>query len=202
MSILVVISIDVQVSWVACLQCAVLIPSMLRLFHYRWRMNQQIFLLSSFYLILQAFDISTNSTLSVSIHNSILRLTVESFIHISTIFLSFSCLSLATPPVYMGNVVTKQYLRVLMLLGTLVIDVPSSVLKTFIISSTRTNASDLSHVFLYVTFLKNIMVVVYVVFRKIKMILDGHGRYDNFNDSPLIETADTRDVYYDEEDCV
>ena len=34
------------------------------------------------------------------------------------------------------------------------------------------------------------------------MILDGHRRYDAFNERPLIATADTRDVYYDEEDCV
>ena len=62
--------------------------------------------------------------------------------------------------------------------------------------------SDFSQVSLYVTFIKNIMVVVYVVFGKIKMMLESHGRYDAIYESPLIATDDTRDVYYDEEDLV
>lgn len=108
--------------WKLAIETSLVLPVVLHLLHYHWRMAWQPFLQSNLYLLLQSLDIVYFIDTSIYITNPNLKLCVETLVYISTLLLCVACLALATPPIYVGNSTSADYLLVLMSVGAVAID--------------------------------------------------------------------------------
>ena len=100
-----------QVSqWLGILQAVVIVPVMLRLLRRRYKMPWSCLLHSQLYLAMQALDLAAIVSLAAGSDNRSLRLTAEVSVYLAAVYLCVCCMTLATPPVYIGPRIVRRYM--------------------------------------------------------------------------------------------
>ena len=63
---------------------------------------------SQLYLTVQAIDLSAVVSLAAGSDNRALRLTAEVSVYLASVYLCVCCMTLATPPVYIGHKIVRR----------------------------------------------------------------------------------------------
>ncbi len=93
-------------------------------------MAWQPYLQSSLYLAIQSLELAAMVPVPVMLGGgSVTAMASQACVCIGTFVVCVACTGFSSPPVYYGNQVTNDYLRVLMILGTVTCDLPLLILR-------------------------------------------------------------------------
>lgn len=193
-----------QMTLESCLQCLNMAPVILRLLHYKWHVSWQPFIQSCLFLMLEAMDIASLVQITFLLHPYGIRRATEALAYLTSLFLNVACLTIATPPAYLGSEWTTRYLRGLMLTGTCILDLPSMVLKLLLLNqeSSRSMTPQFSGLF-FLCLLKNASGVVALFVYIIRRLSCSKWQYLSLHRRSSTEAADTQRLYqHDQEDFV
>lgn len=145
------------------LQCAILLPVLLRMFRYRWKMSWQPFLHSNLYFFLQALDVAFLIETFVMAEECAWGTAVQCLIFINGLAICIGCLTLSIPPVYIGNQITNKYIKTTSYIGTALLDLPFLIVRLFLVHKTQ-SAIDMATGGFFFIFIVKEMVCIAVIF--------------------------------------
>ena len=154
------------------LQCAIILPVLLRMFRYRWKMSWQPFLHSNLYFFLQALDVAFMMETFVRARPSLWGVAVQSFIYITALVICLGCLTISIPPVYVGNQITNKYIKTTSYIGTALLDLPFLILRLFLVHRTQAAIDMATGGFFFIFVVKEmvcIAVILSIICRKISL---------------------------------
>ena len=147
--------IDFQSQWKVAIETSIVLPVVLHLLHYHWHMSWQPFLQSNLYLLVQSLDIVYFIDTAIYVSNPNLKLATETLIYISTLMLCVACLTLATPPIYVGNTISRDYIRIIMTVGTVVLDIINLIVRIGLLLIEEDIFDKCNQALFYILLLKN-----------------------------------------------
>ena len=142
------------------IQCSVALPVLLRVLHYRWKMSWQPFLQSNLYMFIQCMDIIYMIESCIQQNDYGWSVALKCVVSLALLFTTINSVTLAIPPVYLGNTLTKPYMKKLLYIGVLTIDLPFLFTRLSLVGDNVVYPHLLFTAGFYIMLMKNILFVV------------------------------------------
>lgn len=152
-----------QRDWTSLLQCAIVMPSMMRLVRYRWKMSWQPYLHSHIYFFLQALDAAVLLETSIHVSTHQWNLAIQLFVYINMIVTCVGSVAVAIPPMYIGNHITNRYIKTVCYIGTLVCDIPFCIIRVVLSQNRHEDVHQVVDGLFWVLMVKNMVCIAAVM---------------------------------------